>query len=591
MTIRYTLLMSYLLISLASALLITLMIFVHLQDILGSEIENKLKSQATTIMQQIDTMLFERFENMAMWSQLEVMQEVRVNDVDKRLSHFLSELHAGYSGIYEQIFVINQKDQVISASDPGMIGKHFEKLTPWLSVTHKNHTHTLQCLNDTHDIVYFSIPIPDAFASGDLGNLYASFDWNEIFRLLNTPMPFSTQHAMSYALLVDAEGHIVATSSTFPMQSKQIDPLSKILQLMNGVTGSLKTHADFLDHEEVLVGYAQSQGYRTFNGFGWRVLIMQPINSAFAPIWNLWLAILVFLCLTLLLGVIVSFWMSAKIARPIVRLAEFTRDFMQGKQVQPPQLKSSREISELSTQFSLMINNLENSRQDLIRASKLAVIGEMAASMAHEVRTPLGILRSSAQILQREPELSDIGKEMTEFILSETQRLNGLVTTLLECAKPRLPTFAKHDIHRIIEHTIELLQNKADAKSIRLTVHLEAKKSLLCCDRDHIIQVFLNLIINAIQHVGQGGQIDLTTRLQAGALEIMISDDGAGIPDADKNRVFEPFFTQRQDGIGLGLTVVQQIVLAHDGRIFVTDSRYGGACFHIILPFAPRQER
>jgi len=589
MTIRYTLLMSYLLISLASALLITLMIFVHLQDILGAEIEGKLKSQATTIMQQIDTTLFERMENMAMWSRLEVMQELRVRDVDKRLSHFLNELHAGYDGVYEQIFVVDRDDETISASDANMIGTRYPQPRPWLTASHNNHSHSLQHLDAKDDKLYFSIPIPDAFAMGELGRLYAGFDWKEIFRLLDAPLPLSVD-AQSYALLVDGDGRIIASSSALRNKAFQFRRLSEILKRMSDAAGSLETQADFLDNQHVLVGYARSPGYRAFKGFGWCVLILQPSKSAFAPVWDLWLAILVFLCLTLALGVMVSFWMSAKIARPIVHLAEFTRDFMQGKQVTPPQLKSSRELTELSTQFSLMINNLEQSRQDLVRVAKLAVIGEMAASMAHEVRTPLGILRSSAQILQREPALSTIGLEMTEYILSETQRLNELVTTLLECARPRPPQFSRQDLHQVIEHTMELLHSQADAKQVQIIMRLSAKKPWLHCDRDHIIQVFLNLIMSAIQHVEPGGRIELITRQQPGAIETLISDNGAGVSDANKAKVFEPFFTRRQDGIGLGLTVVQQIVLAHHGKIFITDSDYGGACFHVLLPFSPTQE-
>jgi signal transduction histidine kinase len=318
---------------------------------------------------------------------------------------------------------------------------------------------------------------------------------------------------------------------------------------------------------------------------------MQPSSSAFAPIWNLWKAILVFLCVTLIIGITVSFWMSAKIARPIVRLAEFTRDFMHGKQTAPPQLKSSLEITELSSQFSQMINNLEQSRQNVVRVAKLAVIGEMAASMAHEVRTPLGILRSSAQILEREPHLSDIGHEMTGFILSETQRLNGLITTLLECARPRSPLFMQQDFHPILDHVLELLHTKAEHKNIQLIKQFNALNPSIPCDRDHIIQVFLNLIMNAIQHTPHGGRVELATRLHNGFLEIAVSDDGSGITDANKANVFDPFFTQRQDGIGLGLTVVQQIIFAHHGDIFVTDSVYGGACFTVILPIInPIQE-
>jgi len=130
MTIRRTLLISYLLISLASALLIALMIFAHFRDVLRQEIEHKLESQAVTIMQQIDTTLFERMQNMASWSHLDVMQEIRTRDVDKRLSQFLHELYTEYDGVYHQLFVINQDNQVIAANQPDLIGIQLEMSSP-----------------------------------------------------------------------------------------------------------------------------------------------------------------------------------------------------------------------------------------------------------------------------------------------------------------------------------------------------------------------------------------------------------------------------------------------------------------------------
>jgi signal transduction histidine kinase len=589
MTIRRTLLLSYLLISVASALLITLMIFLHFREVLRIEIENKLTSQAAAIMQQIDTTLFERMENMSLWSQLEVMQDVKSKDVDKRLSQFLNKLHTGYDGVYQTLFIVNQQNQIVSASDAALIGRSYQSITPWLNVALNNDNLAFQPLDVNPDKLYFSIAIADAFQTGQLGRLYAGFDWQEIIRLLDTPLPFSSGSS-SYALLVDNNKHIIATSSELKKNNLQFYPLSGNWLFSQNKTGTLDIQADFLDNAEVLVGYAYSQGYRNFKGLGWRVLILQPRDSAFAPILNLWMVILVFLVLTVIPGVAVSIWMSINISQPIVKLAEFSRDFMQGKSVSSPQLNSSTEVNELSLQFIQMINNLEQSRQDMVRVAKLAVVGEMAASMAHEVRTPLGILRSSAQMLQREPALSEIGLEMTEFILSETKRLNELVTTLLECAKPKLPHFTQQDLHCIIEHSLDLLQSQADAKQIELVLQFDNQEAFLLGDRDQLIQVFLNLIMNAIQHVNKGGRIEISSQINKQQFEVQVADNGHGISDENKSKVFDPFFTRRQEGIGLGLTVVQQIVLAHHGKIFVTDSVYGGACFHVVLPINQQEQ-
>ena len=583
MTIRTILLISYILISLASALMISLMIFVHLQDTLKSEIEEKLKFQAVSTIQQIDTALFERMENIAMWSQLEVMQELRVRDIDKRLSHFLTKLHTGYDGVYEQIFVVDQQQKIVSSCDPALLGQTYNQGTPWLKTEQNQQVFFLQSLKAPGDKMFLSIAINDAFVKGELGYLYAGFSWDEIFRFLDAPLPFGGS-AKSHVLLLDNTGRIIASSAAFRDKTPRFKELPALLAALDKPTGSIKLPVDFLNNEVTLIGYAHSLGYRTFKGFNWTVLILQPNASAFAPVRELWLAIVVFLCLTILLGVVVSFFMSAKIAKPIVQLAGFTREFMQGKQVAPPQLRSSLELVELSAQFNQMISNLEQSKHDLVRVAKLAVIGEMAASMAHEVRTPLGILRSSAQILQREQGLTDIGREMTEFILSETQRLNGLVTMLLECAKPRTSEFTQQHLQTLIEHTLELLSTQADVKHVQISSQFTAQRSDVYCDRDQIIQVLLNLVMNAIQHVAYDGLIEVALMSHDDVVEIVISDNGQGIADANKIKVFEPFFTQRKEGIGLGLTVVQQIIFSHHGQIYVTDSPLGGASFHVVLP-------
>lgn len=591
MTIRYTLLISYVLISLTSVLLITLMIFTHLREILHAEIETKLQSQAATVMQHIDTTLFERMQNITNWSHLEVMQEIRSRDVDKRLAQFLNELHVGYNGVYQQIFVVNRQREIIADSDQNLTHGPYPDPVPWLQTTLNNQTLALQALDSLGNRLVFSTSITDNFQQGILGMLYAAFDWQEIFKLLTAPLPFSSANIDSYALLVDDQGRVIARSSGLQNKIPTFYALPADWPWQLGNNGAFSAIAEFLENREMFIGYAHSKGYRNFNGFGWSLLIMQPNEHAFASIWKLRQTLLMFLGLTLFLGIIMSFWISAKIANPIIKLAEFTRDFMQDKQKQPPLLKASGEVAELNKQFVQMINNLEQSRKDVVRVAKLAVIGEMAASMAHEVRTPLGILRSSAQMLQRETGLSDIGREMIGFILSESQRLNDLVTTLLKCAKPNTPDFSKHKIQAIIEHTVNLLQSQADAKQISLTFDSTLNEHLINGDRDQLIQVFLNLIINALQHTPEQGRIFISAKAESMQLDISVCDNGPGISDEQKQTVFEPFFTGRHDGIGLGLTVVQQIVLAHQGKIVITDNFNGGACFHVILPLQKLQEK
>jgi signal transduction histidine kinase len=242
------------------------------------------------------------------------------------------------------------------------------------------------------------------------------------------------------------------------------------------------------------------------------------------------------------------------------------------------------EIGELAQTFLHMIRDLQKSHRNLVRAAKLAVVGEMAATMAHEVRTPLGIMRSSAQMLQREPGLTETSKEMLGFILSENDRLNRLISSLLDCARPRQPVFKEHHLHDIVARALDLLSMQVQRKSIRLETKLNAPNDLLICDEEHLLQVLLNLVMNAVQILPAGGHILIRSFTTQEGLVLQVDDDGPGIPTYERAKVFDPFFTQREGGIGLGLTVVQQIIRTHDADMSVGISSTGGARFQIFFP-------
>jgi two-component system sensor histidine kinase HydH len=257
---------------------------------------------------------------------------------------------------------------------------------------------------------------------------------------------------------------------------------------------------------------------------------------------------------------------------------------MRNKVLQSPPAAHGGEVGELTESFVQMVRDIDQSQQNLVRASKLAVVGEMSSVIAHEVRTPLGILRSSAQMLQRETGISEEGRELVGFIESETERLNRLVSAMLDTARPRAPSFGEVDMHGLIEKCIAMLGALAEKKRVAVTASLRAAKPVIECDEEQITQVLLNLLMNGLQILDQGGQIEIATHDDERELTIEIADDGPGIDPAEWAKVFEAFFFKREGGIGLGLAIVQQIVISHGGEIGAAESRLGGALFRIRLP-------
>lgn len=585
MTIRRALLRAFLWLVLGATVSVGALSFFEFRRTLQTEIAANLQFGASAVLQRIDTFLFSQLENLRVWPRLEVMQDIRVGDVDKRLAHFLSDLHTGQGTVYATLLATDRSGTIVAASDPAAAGAMQLDTAAWQRIPGDGLSDVLlqPAALRSGDTVALRAAIPDAFGQGDLGYLYALLDWKEILRLLDHAVSGKTRSAV----LLDAEGRVIGASRDLRerLDTAQI----RLDDWLAAGAASFVRDGRALGHASVLVGSATSTGYQHFRGLGWQVFMVEPTRAAFRPIRRLLWTMLALLLLTLSVAARISWRLSRRIARPIMRLTEFTRDFRSDPAARPPAARTAiAEVDELARAFGAMVEALERSREQIVRAGKLAVVGEMAAIMAHEVRTPLGILRSSAQLLERQPDLGERERELIGYITSETDRLNRLVTLLLECARPRPPEFGPRDVHELIAAVMNLLSTKAEKKRVRLTAALDARDPVLACDGEQLTQVFLNLVLNALDFVPEGGRIEIRTRDENGALAVSVLDDGPGVPAGLRARIFDPFFSRREGGIGLGLTIVQQIVQVHHAGIEVGESPWGGARFDIRFPRAPQ---
>lgn len=580
MTIRKTLLIAFLLVSLVPAILLTSLAFFTAGSSVREEIGRSLLVQSATVSDDIDKMLFERLQNALTWRHLEVMQEIQVNDIDKRLANFLAELKNGYHDVYLELLCTDPAGQVVASSNVATIGQFVPKPENLLQTTEHVALEALSLgKNESAATLTIRTEVPSQFKAGAAGELLLRFNWAQIYNILD-----QAAQGGRLVVLIDRQNRIIAASESLRKQGMLLTTLPPDW-LPNGKKGGMaRLDGKPFNLQEVTVGYDRSNGFQYFQGFGWTAIVIQPSSQAYIPVRHLALVFLGLLGVVSAFAVIISLIVSGKISRPIAALTGFTRRFTREKQLPPLPDITAGEVGELTEAFVSTVEALEQSRADLVRASKLAVLGELAAVMAHEIRTPIGILRSSAQMLAREPNLGEEARELTGFIESETERLNRLVSTLLDSARPRSPNLQPDDLHAIIHHSVDLLASQAEKNGISVSLHLAGKPALVACDAEQMTQVLLNLILNALQIVPTGGQVDISSRETAGSLIIEIADNGPGIPPEELGRVFDPFFTKREGGVGLGLAVVQQIIESHGGKIRADKSPLGGAWFIITLP-------
>jgi signal transduction histidine kinase len=222
------------------------------------------------------------------------------------------------------------------------------------------------------------------------------------------------------------------------------------------------------------------------------------------------------------------------------------------------------------------------------RAQRLAALGRLAGGLAHEIRNPLGIVRAAAQILGGELRRDQHLGEYTQVIQTEVDRVDRLIEQLLAYARPRPLMHGVVQTHELIERAVSLTRPYAAQQGVDLTAEEISVLPPLHGDGELLHQALVNLVMNAIQASERGGAVvvrgAVTASGEASRVQLEIRDNGRGIAPDDRERIFDPFFTTRDDGVGLGLSIVQQIVHEHGGTIDVTSEPGVGSVFTVQFP-------
>lgn len=233
------------------------------------------------------------------------------------------------------------------------------------------------------------------------------------------------------------------------------------------------------------------------------------------------------------------------------------------------------------------LDALAATRARLAQSEKLAALGQLAAAIAHEVRNPLGVIRSAAQgIGETVPAADADTRRACGFITDEIDRLSSVVSSLLAFARPLQLQRRAVDVPELLDRAALLAGEDLAHRAVRLERADATGLPALDVDPDLVCQVLLGLLANAAEAVGAGGAITIEARRAERGVEIAVADSGPGVPAEVRERIFEPFFTTRARGTGLGLAVARQIVEAHGGAIAVGDRPGGGARFSLRLPVA-----
>ncbi len=262
-------------------------------------------------------------------------------------------------------------------------------------------------------------------------------------------------------------------------------------------------------------------------------------------------------------------------------------------------VKSSDDIGRLGETFNALLSKLEQAHrkveqyhfEQMTRADRLASIGEMAAGIAHEIKNPLAGIAGVIQVFKNELPVGDQKKDVLEEVLSQVERIDKAVRHLLSFARPPEPNMKMVDVNELIGKLLDFLSPQFAKYAIRAERRLAPELPWLTLDPDLFQQALINIALNAVQAMPLGGKFVVETRAtkasgdNPGLVEIIFNDTGKGIPLENRSRIFNPFFTTRQQGTGLGLAITQRIVQQHKGEIDFTSVPGEGSTFKITFAY------
>ncbi len=295
--------------------------------------------------------------------------------------------------------------------------------------------------------------------------------------------------------------------------------------------------------------------------------------------------LLVFLLMltTFASALVFGFGMTLKLLGPILYLRGAVDRLVDEGFKKEIKVTSNDEIGELSHAFNEMVVKLDHAVDEQERLGRLAATGELAATLAHEIKNPLNAIGGAASYIKKNYEGSLID-EFTGVISDEVSRINKLTGTLLDFARPLKPEPVLCDINKLIQDTVSLLGEEAKDQGISLAANPAGNLSPVLCDPNQMKQVLINLLINAFAAVTANGQVSISSFRAEEGVMIAVEDNGTGISPDHINHVFNPFFTTKTRGTGLGLAVSKKIARDHQGDLVVKSVVGRGSSFTLILP-------
>jgi len=400
-------------------------------------------------------------------------------------------------------------------------------------------------------------------------NFQTSKDINEVL---------NKEDDIEYIFVTNEEGRIIAHTfnSELPTDILLWNPLN-----------NRTTNIQLLDTEK---GYIRDVGVKVFNSTKSELHLgirEDDLKSTIMRLRKITVPIIIFVTLA---GIIGSFVFSRLITEPLNKFIEFTKVLGRGEFGKRVDVSYGDEIGYLARNFNTLSMELKTVKEKmeeaytythLLEAEKVSTIGQISSGLAHELKNPLTTLKMLFQAFREQP---DMTKEDAEVINNEIEKIDTIITRFLGFVKQKSFQVSEINVNTLMDRVLSLCSFDITNNDIVLQKDMTETLPHIKGDRALLEHVFLNLVLNAVQAMPNGGKLNISSKADVGFVEVVISDKGGGIPSNIRSKVFEPFFTTKENGTGLGLSIVYNIVKSHGGRVFFDSNNGSGTKFTVRLP-------
>ena len=391
-----------------------------------------------------------------------------------------------------------------------------------------------------------------------------------------------------YAFLIDDLGRVIAHPKFAPMTQElgsfpdsSID--ETVLEMMKGSSAW---------KEYTFEGERKVAAYAPVPLMKWSLAVTIPVQEFRKEALAIRTNVIRTVFTTLLFAIAGVLTLTYFLLKPIRALVDATNRIAGGDLEHEIPIQSSDELGELTSAFNSMVKNLARMQDELVRSEKLVSLGRLSAGVAHEVRNPLNAMKGAIVYLQRRRPDDPLVKEYTQLVFEEINRLSKFVTEFLYFARQSMPKLVLTDINEMVTTVQHLFDKQAAERDIRFHNHLDPTLPFSAVDPNQMEQVLVNVLINAMDAMPRGGTISITSQLvrderdrKAGPMiRLTVKDSGIGIAADQLKNVFDPFYSTKDGGTGLGLPISMGIAENHGGRFRITSKEGSGTTVIIEWP-------